>query len=593
MKNEIFTEDQISHYRKKFFQKLKKRSNQWELKEIDLSWAIYAQNTIKNQVDTVIAEEEIPGITVVEDQFWMARTGFSPMQLIYHLEEQWWKKRKILNQSEAGIGFYGRYLSGVGYFCVMSFKDNGYFTMHRYDPQGKEDLLLYPKDEGLFYDQFGTFLDYRTGWKWMIQTFKKTKEPIVREVELGLSFGIRKGEPNTNPADREDDQLEELFSKHDIDRFDTLEFIGSEEAQTYPFEEGTFEDWLDQSQVATVKSREVDLFVLANSEAFVDAVRDLAEMKQVEVNLSYAQKEGQDDVIVLYKKNLKLEKSFSYAYLWTLHTAQSYHQSASAMLSEFIEQVDEAEKFYHEIEQELGAYFSLKQEQELLTLKSKKTQKSKSFPIFEWCTLGVFEGVKRVDLLKKFLGIGEQGEWIEVKHSLKQCPICGDFATIQAMIRAKNIELKHQKHFFDIGPVKGYFALICPKHQVPIDWEKQEEIKKQYHEQPLQQLQIRGSKTFTATEHPELKDVKLLWGPELAGAFTHHSSRDLLLDLNYTGYAYAYTPNIVAIFPQIPDQHINLLKNIIQRELPALEYHNKSHAPLDWFIGKLERKEEL
>jgi hypothetical protein len=313
-------------------------------------------------------------------------------------------------------------------------------------------------------------------------------------------------------------------------------------------------------------------------------------MKQVTVKLLLAQKEGQDDILLLSKNKLKLEKSFSYLFLWAIHTAQSYHQAASAMLSEWIAQIDEADRMYQALERDLGSDFSLKQDQEQLLITSKKNKKTLSFPIFEWSSLGLFEGSHGINTLKKYLGISSHGELIEVKHSLKQCPICGSFATIQAMIRAKSIELRHQKHFFDLGPVKGYFALVCDKHQVPIDWQKLDEVKKQYHEQPLQTLQIRGTKTFTAADHRTLDGVKLLWGPELAGAFIHHSTRDLLLDLKHHGYAYAYTPNIVAIFPQMPDQNVNLLKTLINQELPIMEYHSKSHAPLDWFIGKLERK---
>jgi hypothetical protein len=589
----------LDQYRKKFFQRLKKHSSQWAFREIDIAVTYYLSdqaNPTELQSTELQSTEDSQDakLLILEDQFWMPRTNFNPTQLIHHLEESWWKQRRFLKQSQqntkqdAIIGFYGRYLSNLGYFLIIAFKDHGYFCMYRYDPQGKNMTMLYPKDEGLFYDSFATFLDYRSGWKWMLQQFRKHKEAMVREVESGLVFGIRKGEPGTDPAEREDQDLEHLFSAQDIEQFDTLEFIGSELAEQYPFDQSTYEDWLDADLVSLIKSGEIDLFVLAQSGSFIAAIEDLASMKNIKVTLLPAKTEGDDDLIKFSKGKLSLQKSFSFAFLWTIHTAHTFHQGANAIFSTFIEQLDDAQTLYERLENELKDAFILKMEDENLKIIEKKNPKSfVQFPIFEWSQLGTFDSLQATEQIRSFLGIDAlTGEIKQQQHSLKKCPICGHVATIQAMIRSKNIEIKNQPYLFDLGTVQGYFSLSCPKHQVPITWEKPNVIKPQFDAQSIQFMQIRGEKVFTETDHPNLAGIQLIWGPELAGALIQKTTKEELKEMGYQGYAYAITPHMIAFLPTPPDQRLQELKRVIQYELPALENHSTAHLPLDWYVGK-------
>ncbi len=271
-------------------------------------------------------------------------------QLLQALTQGWWSERlKFKSEKLPGArplaGMYAHYLPEVGYDWSVEFDpEKGPVRMFRMDGRGRALEMPLPADDRAFYEQLGTYFDLAAGWRDLVVQHRMEHKLVVAEIEGGYLCGVREGAPgDLNPAAREEPEMAEAFSRYDPEPYDTLEFLSGPTAEELPFEDN-YKIWLGK-EVEAAKNGEIDLFVLARSSAFVAAVRELAEEREIEV------RENEDDVLEFVAGGFSAKCPLEEPYLHTLHCARTFEQGAAENFLTLFEALSEcaaAEKLLRE-----------------------------------------------------------------------------------------------------------------------------------------------------------------------------------------------------------------------------------------------------
>jgi len=573
-------EEEIEVLRTRFFKRVRQEVLTWGEESLDLAWTYYPG---------LIEEGESGSPRLVVDRVHLPRVGSSCVEFIESVSLEWWPARAQVSASdqrqnksaiglashegtpspdgmtEAVCGFYARYLNASGFTFVLEFNYTHLKNpttppvLWRVDARSQGTKIVIPQDEGDFYDQMGAYLDLRMGWSWLIQQSEQRNALVTAEVEPGYLIGVRPGDPmsDEDPADREDPEIEAVFSRFDIERFDTLEFINLEGAGEYPFQLERFDCWLPDAQRDLLHSQRFEGFVLSQSERFYEAVEEVAERRHIELSW------GSDEdllSIILRRGPLWVERPFSLPYLWTLHSGRQHHEGAVDFFRDDLDRLHLASELYFAIRKELEAAYGSEggftlevhegSELVLTTTNSLTSldQERVRVPLIDWAAESVFEGKEGASRFLTLWGWNAESlSWSQPRHQLDRCPLCERESRVTSVIRPKldgevpmmiGTRMSHRlpDHLW------GYYGLDCTQHHIPIFWESAEQL----HEHLKQQTHhILGLTTHVTIELEEM-NVELLWGTELVGALLSAELRESLRERGAL-YAYAFTPDLLIL----------------------------------------------
>lgn len=407
---------------------------------------------------------------VVRDAFTGAGRGAAP-QIIEQVLQTWWTPRRRYQPAdpqgegavfEAVAGLYARYLGEVGYDWLIEFDANGPRQTWRAASRGAPAALALPRDELTFRDQTGTFLDPRAGWRELVAEHLKEGEPVVYEVQSGYLIGARAGVPgDPDPAAREDEELMSHFSRWDPRDYDVLEFINGPDAELLGRVGGRYTEWLTEPPTP------VDLFAVADSQALVDCVIDLAGVRQVRVQVI---DDGQR--LLLARGPISAAVDLGGPVLRCLHGGRSFVDGARAFFLPTITAVDEAFDLLELLRARVEAHSIRVEHGRTLIIADPHGQ-----VVGRWNILGIAgrqtaHGEDGVAELMAFLGYDPATKSFAVHADrLDQCPICSAQARVEKILRPQALLGVDPRTLagVTVGEHIVYYTLVCPHHVVPLD----------------------------------------------------------------------------------------------------------------------------
>ena len=610
--------------RSRFFTRLVQEVKQKGPETLDRAWTFYPQSSSFEDLSNL--EVDLAHLQVIKDDFLLPKANCFGSSFAQLIQEQWWTQRKSIIQHEgqepiqALCGFYGRYLGSSGFSCVFEYNAQDEVILWRVDARGQGVQVKLPEDEGDFYDQFATFLDLHHAWRWLFFQHQNTQHLITREVEPGYVIGVRKGDPHSeeDPAEREDPEIEENFSRFDLERFDSLEFLNGEVAEHLPFQDERYSDWLDEHHCQLLDQGEIELFVLADAQGFFNVIEEISEVRQIEVEwiehdqyTSYSlqnktitpslpqapielddplldfltptpEKPPQEGEVVLRfsRGPLSFDRHFSFPFLWTLHTGRYFYEGALAFFRADLERLFQASELYFNLLSTLeslkidhGYHYEVSHETLILSRQGKPIV---DLDLMMWSSLGAFEGKEGALRLLEIMGYQtDTHQWIPPNHALHQCPICQKEAMVKRALRPQShMRTSSKIHYFNHQHLWGYYSLNCPQHHLPIYWGERREIEEQFTQTNYQYLPVE-------TEW-EGDQYRLLWGTEIAGSLMDTNIRESLRDQQAL-FAYAFTPDLIAL-SMLPFDETRL-----QSIRPQVQMILEQKAPhrqwwLDWSV---------
>ncbi|MCA9528389.1 MAG: hypothetical protein KC549_19025, partial [Myxococcales bacterium] len=277
---------------------------------------------------------------VVQDAFPEPATG-AIGAFVQRVASDWWATRRQFageadpgTRFEATAGLYARYLPAVGFDWCLELGPEGPARAWRVDGRERATALALPPDEDTFRDQTGTFFDLREAWAGLVARTVATGQGAVAEVQPGYVVGARVGVPgDPDPAQREDPDFMEHFSAWDPREYDTLEFLNTPETAALP-EAWRWPEWLGAGAGA-VAAGEVELFALADSTAFVEAIKDLAAARGADV------REVADEELRLSRGPLSMQIEWARPFLRTLHAGLGFAEGARTFFQPALASLDE------------------------------------------------------------------------------------------------------------------------------------------------------------------------------------------------------------------------------------------------------------
>lgn len=403
---------------------------------------------------------------VVEDAFPDAPSG--PVRsFLDRLALQWWAaRRQFAGEAEPGTRFepvralYGRYLPAVGFDWVVELEATGPARAWRVDARQHVTALALPTDDEMFRDQTGTFFDLRAAWRVMVERFLRTRTLSVAEVQPGYLVGVRAGVPDDpHPEAREDPELMAQFSAWDPRDYDTLEFLNGPEGP--PPGEG-WPAWL--GPVPEVEARTVDLFALADSTAFTEAVTDLAGARGVEV------RPVAEERLRLVRGPLWTELDFARPYLRTLHAGLDFATGARAFFLSAITALDEAFDLLNALRARLTGFQVTVESGTVVVIRAGGEVAGR------WNLLGLVGrqdalGTREVDEVLAFFGFDPQSRTFTRREvPLDTCPVCGDPARLGKVVRPLGL-LDDPRGLAGVavGPHFILFTRDCARHSTPVE----------------------------------------------------------------------------------------------------------------------------
>lgn len=577
------TEEALNKLRQRFFKRLRKEVITWGGETLDLAWTYYPSEVSSSSTQPTAQNSPPQTPRLVVDRVNLPHLGCSSLAFIESVRQEWWQHRVSIKQDQdkaeidALVGFYGRYLGASGYHLVMEFTlDHARdFSLKpvlwRVDARTEGIQITFPKDEGEVYSQLGAYLDLRQGWQWLIDESIKAEALVIAEVEPGYLIGVRPGNPlsDENPAEREDPEIEEVFSRFDIERFDTLEFLNNKENEDYPFESECFNAWLSDSLTQKLQNGELEVFVLSQSQKFFEAIEEVAERRKIEVSL---EEKVEEHAKLIFKRGpISIERDFSLPYLWTLHSGRQHHEGAIAFFRDDMERIFSASELYFKVKRHLerahgttSLKIYVEDEDKLIIREASGARRVYvKVSLLEWAAEGTFDAKNGVEQFLTLLGwSANPPQWTTPNHRLSHCPLCEKEARLVKVIRPR-LDQKQPKtigaRLRDPLPkhLWGYYALSCPQHRIPIFWVKGEVLHQSQTQTTHQILKI---DTEVEVDDQGLS-IQLLWGEELVGALLDDSARESLRDRGAL-YAYAVTPDLIALsMLPISDETCRRLEN--------------------------------
>lgn len=422
---------------------------------------------------------------VIRDAFYGPAPAGPVDAFVERLSLGWWAARQTFSGDEHDgldlqpvAGLYARYLAEVGFDYSVEFLasagessgEGGPVGAWRMDGRGKVARLALATDEGMFRDQTGTFFDPRAGWRWLVERFAETGRVVAAEVQGGYVIGARAGVPgDDDPAGREDPALEEVLAGWGAGRFDTLEFLGSADAARYPFVGERYGEWLGLA-APEVEAGRIELFVLADASAFVEAIEDQCKHHGVAVEWV----DPDDDIkVALHLGPLRVELAFAYPYLRSLHTGRSFVEGARAFYRPMVEALEEAHEWWQIAEAEIEGYDLAIEDGVVLVARAE----GEDVPVGRWPLLdlvgrGDSHGEARTAALFELLGYDrETKRFVARPDDLEVCPVCGDPARVGKVIRPQALLGVDPRTLagVEIGNHVVYYTRECARHVTPVE----------------------------------------------------------------------------------------------------------------------------
>jgi hypothetical protein len=628
----------IESLRQRFFKKIRQDILQWGEEILDTARTYYPPVLdVSLSLDQKHESLKTSDLQMVEDRLYVPKANSTGPEFIIDLTQEWWPFRaQIVDQKieqqieqqieqpttqesnhkesinledqvqslrEALCGFYGKYLPSSGFALVLEFHNPHSFLVNsqsthsmvnqehqglthiwRVDARQKGTALKQVENTGDFYDQFGSYLDLQHGWRWLIQQHLHTKSMIISEVSPGYLIGVRAGDPTSDesPADREDKQIEEVFSRFDAERFDSLEFLNDPDNEALPFTSERYQEWLPKEYLSALENGDIELFTLSQAESFYQVIEELAERRKVELSWQHTKQTDESDTLVFTRGPLYIEHKFVYTYLWALHTGRFWHEAAQILFIYDLETLYAASDLYFKIIRLLNHGESITVEKgHILVVHDQTNVERIRVPILQWAGQGVFDHQNGAMQFLQMFGY-QQGTWQSVQRRLDTCPICNKPANIIKALRPKkHASLLQKTATFQHDEVMGYYALSCPSHQLAIDWNKSSQIERAFQHQSHHVIDIKADQV--------IDNCRLIWAREIAG---HLLSKDIQARLQEEGHQHAYVfyPDVIALTAS-PIAHYNLedmrvYANHMARQWGAnrmwpLNYNFSLHASLE------------
>lgn len=396
---------------------------------------------------------------------------------IDHLVRGWWAGRAAYQVSpcpacgtEEGpvveAGLYGRFLPESGFDWHLELGPDGAVGGWRVDGAARARPLELPKDEGMFRDQTAAFFDLRAGWRWLVDEHRKTGEHVVAEIQPGYLVGVRAGEPGTDPASREDEALGHVFSRHVDYDFDTLEFLGGPAAAEYPFHEELYPEWMG-AVADDVESGRLDLFVLAESGRYVEALRDLCDGRDAEV----AEVDADGDVIRVVLGPLALTLDLAYPYLRTLHTGRTFSEGVRDFQRPLVDALEGAHGLYELAQARVRDHRVEVVDGTVLRIATPAGEEVGRWDLVELAQRGIAS--RGGEAAEDFLGLlgydPEEGVFRDASEALDVCPVCGRPARVNKVLRPKNLLASTDRVMgATLGDHFLYYTRDCPLHSTPV-----------------------------------------------------------------------------------------------------------------------------
>lgn len=427
------------------------------------------------------------GRNIVVRDMWIDRPAGPADAFVARLTRDWWAGRQTFSGEQGeGLelrpvaGLYGHYLADVGFDYSVEFsadpqaieETGGSVCAWRMDGRGKVTQLHLPANEGMFRDQAGTFFDPRAGWRWLVEQHAETGRLVVAELQAGYVMGVRPGVPgDPDPAGRDDPDLEAAFSRMDIARFDTLEFLGGPEAAQYPFVGELYGEWLG-SAAAAVEAGTLELFVLADSSAFLATIEDMAKTRGIAVEWI----DPEDDLrVALHAGPLRMEMAFAYPWLRTLHTGRSMTEGVADFYHPMAIALEEAHELYLILEAHFAErpYSLAVEDGVVLTVREAGADAPIArASLVDMVGRSVDHGSSREAHAFELLGYDPQSGTFGARElDLQRCPLCGDPARVGKVVRPKALLGVDPRTLagIEIGEHVVYYTVECPRHVTPID----------------------------------------------------------------------------------------------------------------------------
>ena len=460
--NKSIESERVDRFRHQFLKDRLRLVREYGIETFDQAQTLYICSKTGRQV-------------VIRDAFTADTQAGSPSIFVQGLTTGWWAHRQTFKGDEADAdlvpvaGLYARFLPQVGFDYLIEFNADGPSSAWRCDRRGQAQELKIPTDDGMFHDQTGTFLDVRAGWRWLVERHRTTGRIATAEVESGYVIGVRAGVPgDTNPADREDPELDEVFSTRFEPVFDTLEFLAGPIVDSYPFQGDRYPSWLGEASEA-VDEGSLELFVLADSEAFRASIEDVCTQRQLSIHWVGTE---DDPRAVVRRGLLFVELEMAYPFLHTIHGGHSFAAGAALHSVSALDLLEDAQRLLDKTTALLTDY--------TITIEGGMTMvihaEGESVPVGRWNLAALagrsqFEGEEGVQTFLRLIGYDAKSErFVPQKMELDTCPACGAPARVNKVIRPRSALGVDPRTLVGvpIGEHLVYYTLECALHTVPL-----------------------------------------------------------------------------------------------------------------------------
>ena len=414
---------------------------------------------------------------VVRDSFAVERGHGGVLAFVQALTEGWWKTRQAFaGEAAAGTdlrpvaGLYARYLPEVGFDYVLEVDANGPVRAHRMNARGKVWPLAVPADDAMFHDQTGTWFSVRAGWRQLVRQCQQTGHLHVGEVQSGYVIGVRRGVPgHPDPAEREDPELEEVFSTFAAQAYDTLEFLNGPEAAALPFAGERLDEWLDEADAASDAAGALDLFVLAESSAFLECIEDVAK----ELGVAVAWIDPENDLRVAFiRDDLRVECGFAEHFLSTLHTGRSFVEGAQAAYGPTVQALADAHELLAQAREGLVGHAVTVEDGVVLAVRDPAGHPVARFNLLGLASRQAFNGAAARDAFLRYLGWDTTAQrFVRRGESLAVCPVTGAPARVGKVVRPQaglGVDPRTLMGI-DLGAHLVFFTQESATHTTPVE----------------------------------------------------------------------------------------------------------------------------
>ena len=415
---------------------------------------------------------------VVSDLFPAERAHGKIEHYLLGLEHLWTARCHQTQEKhpEPHIGLFARFLPHSGFDYVVEFQGTSQKpTMAwRVDSRGRAAQLPLPENDGDFRDQTGGFLDLRFGWGWLAERYAAEKQTVVAEAESGYLMGIRSATAeNADPLQREDDIVDELMSRYGRAQFDCFEHLNSPESQQLPFEHELFAAQLSE-QFST--RTPIEIFVLADSNAFYQAVLEFADQVDVSVNRSVR---NEEEGLHIVHGEVEHWISFSYPFLRTLHSGRGFFDGVRDFVLPSLQKVADASSLLAQMKVAAPECKFSKADAGIVTVTLESTDSGQTVDLFQLSGQLWLKDEDLTRLLRRLFKLDVQQEQpVSEQAAVNPCLLCEAETRVGKLVRPRPANQDARHRFVGIETDRHfiYFTRECSQHSVPIELDAQTDL---------------------------------------------------------------------------------------------------------------------